>query len=415
MAWVSFIHESFYIIQYSRSFCFLIESNCSDHKKDPIIVIDLSALNRVLESIDADGLTIGGRFDKVKEILDFFFAEIKNARGKLVFIVRLKERYQDIDEFTPIFEEYNYIAQNEHLKKPSNREKIKSPAFRPQERAFFNLIYICKQYGEVITTYSLKKRANLAYIKEHRDEVLAFISKNTEYCIHDMDCEYWSLSNIEYNTLKISRFDRQKLNVVLGLNKQQMQLMFAIAKVKPFRKGGTDAFLGAVKMMKKQVCGPNGCDLSKLAGITFTDDQREEVSSHINKLKDMDSFSGNCREDEYNELVSELVKDDAQFKTMLQYCKENNHFAYKLINETMTGLTDLLFIDVRRHDSDRFIDLVVNILLKAVGIAFKDIEPDKRPKTRLIQTKRKFKEESVKSEMAVIYPNGMSYIHSIWF
>lgn len=441
--------------------------NYSENGKDPTIVIDLIQLIRVVEQLGEDELVIGGRHQKYNEILIYFFGEIKASNAKLVFFAQLDdERFKDINEFVPSFAEYDNIGKYGKLKKPAKHDrmtkktqksmgslrpnaklvfsaqlddehfenineflpsfadgKLKKPAqhgrmtrkkpklmglLRPNERLWYNILHICAKYGEVKSTYGLRARAILAYFRANSDEVMAVITRNTEFFVYDTDFEYWSLSDLEFTHLKINRFCRKTLKSVLGLNSHQMQLLEAISEdeiLAKLIKKGVSPFLGMVEYVKMQICGANGYDLSKLTG-RLTIQHLEVMEESISEIKDLNSYSGSWNADIYNETVADLVKNNKNFEKVLKFFQENISFAYKLINETTSGPKDLLFIDVRQSKSVQFINLVNKITMKMIGLAFKDVQPEKRPRTRTIQTKRHFNQKAEESEMEIIYPTS---------
>lgn len=55
-----------------------------------------------------------------------------------------------------------------------------------------------------------------------------------KYFTYDVNFEFWSVFEIELNTLRIMKIFRELLNEAHGLTYEQMQSMFAIFDVKPF-------------------------------------------------------------------------------------------------------------------------------------------------------------------------------------
>lgn len=371
-------------------------------------MIDVKELKYLVEEINDDALTLGGGFESVNDILDYFFSEIKKCKAKMVFIARMS-RVENIDRVKPFFEIYDIIDRKGCLKKKVPRQMSSTyydsneTDLRPIERLWYNLLKICSKYGEVTANVGLSKRSVLAYTREYRDDVMAIIVRDTKFLVHEIDCQFWSLSHIEFNTLKIVRFDRQKLYEVYDLNHQQMQLILAIFQKKSYGiLENCKRFPDKVKFIKQQNIGPNGYEL---AG-QFTADQLQKIEQRLSELSEKESFSYKWKDEIYSDVLAELLKDDADFNTVLLFLKDNLHIAYKLVSGLRSGPLDLLFIDVRRSDSQRFIDLVIPITLKLIGIAFKDVDPEKRPKTRQMQIKRDFNQEAELTEMDVIYPTS---------
>lgn len=382
-----------------------------------MIIVDIKEMNNVFERITEEALTIGGRFDKYNEIVEYFFGEMKASNAELVFIVQL---YNDknINEYRTCFTDYDNISKNGGLNRRQKRAvKGKNQKMmgdlRPNERFLYNLLHICAKYGKVKACYGMCKRLMLAFVREKSEHILAVITRDTEYFVHDVKFEYWSLSDIEFNHVKIDRVCRTTLKTVLDLNCSQMQLFQAISKLETRIKlvdqksirGLNAVFLGLVDYIKKQKCGPNGYNLSELTG-KFTSKELEDLSEHIAELKDINNYSGNHNDEIYNEIVSELMENDTSFEAVLKFCKENCHFTFKLMNETISGVKDLIFIDIRQSKGVKYVDVVNKIIMKMIGMAFKDVKLEKRPKTRLVQLKKHLNKDAIEIEMDIIYPTS---------
>lgn len=380
-----------------------MQFNRSEHDKDPIIVCDLKEMSKILVRFDANGTTLGGQYNRVNELLDYFFGEIIKCKAKLVFDVRLSDgRFKDIDELKSPYETYDSIEQygitNSHWRYLNDLLVLRGQ-LRPNERMWYNLLNICKNYGEIIGSYALHKRAILAYVREHQDDVMAIITRNTEYFVYDLNFQYWSLSDIELNTLKIAKFCRQTLNEVHGLSYQQLQLMMAISKVE---NKGPRKFIDEVEYIKTLKCIPNGYELPRY----FDEVTCQQIDEKMAEIKDTASFTGDWTDDIFSDFLAEMVNEVDEFRTVLRFFKEKIYFAYQLINEEQSDPHDLLFIDIRRTDSRRFIDLAFNTTLKLIGIVFKDFDPDKRPKTRTMQIKHDINQPAEQVELDIIYPTS---------
>lgn len=364
----------------------------------------------MIEEIDKGGLVYGGRFDQINNIMDYFFAEIKKCKANLVFFARLDEgKYKDIGMFAPINGCYDCISQRKCLNSYLNRNQSKnSSTLYPNERIWYNLQQIAAKYGKLYVNYGLSKQAILAYAKEKRGEVMAIMTRNTEFLVHSCDFEYWSLSDVDFNTLKIAKFCRWKLDQTLDFNQHQMQLLFVISEFEPADKykligRGGNPFVELLKYVARQRCGRNGYVLSELTG-NIGNAKLKEIETKISDLEALNKFKGSFNEDITNGFITELVDADIIFDMVLQFCQMNIPFAYKLINETMSVPKDLLFIDVRRDKSaDMYIDLVIKVTMKMVGISFKDIKPEKRPKQRAVKVKKSIS-AAVQMDKDVIYP-----------
>lgn len=380
-------------------------------------MIDLKELNRVIEKIDEGGLILGGRFAKINEIVEYFFDEIKKCNANLVFFARLDEgKYKNIDIFSSTFPAYVCISQRKCLKtylrsNHGSKQKYASNLY-PSERVWFNLQQICTKYGQFYVNYGLSKRAILAYTREKREDVMAVMTRNTEFFVHNCNFEYWSLSDIDFSALKIAKFCRERLGHTLDFSPHQMQLLLVLSELEPadkFKLFASSRFLDLLSYVERQRHGPDGYDLSKFKD-KLTKNQIEEMEKQISDLEELNRFRGDFNEDINDEFITELMDNDIIFDMVLLFCKQNIPFAYKLINEKMSVPKDLLFIDLRQAGSVQYIDLVIQVTLKMVGITFKDISSEKRPKIRAVKIDRDSSVpsgSSVQQEMDIIYPTSM--------
>lgn len=364
--------------------------------------------------IDEGGLILGGRYQKFNEILEYFFREMKKAGADLVFIVRLDEgKLRDIDKFRSTYSAYDCVMKRKSLNNFLSRTMGLHLTLRPNERVFYNLMHsICPKYGKQYNFYGLGKTPLVAYARANRENVMAMITRNTEFLVHEGDFQYWSLSDVDFCELSIATFCRRKLHEMLNLNVQQTQLLLVISRFEPKVKdqltggqGNLDRIPRLIDYVKKQKCGPNGYDSNELTGA-LTDDQRNEIEGKLASVMLINNYGGNWNEDIYDGVISHLVNNDETFNLVLQFCRENLYFAYKLMNETITIQKDLLFIDIRRPDAIPFIDLIISVTMKLCGIIFKDVEPDIQPKTRTVKIQRIFEEEAVQSEVDIDYPTS---------
>lgn len=307
----------------------------------------------------------------------------------MFFDARLNEgRFKDINNFQSCEKIYGIIAEHGSLKPSRKPAANLNHTLRPNDRIWYNLLQICSKYGEVNASYGMGKKSILAYTRAHRDDVIAVITRNTEYFIYDVDFDFWSLSDLRLDTLKIAKFCRKTLNEMHGLSYQQMQLMHAISKVKRL-KGN---FLDTVEYIKRH----NGSQLTA---------NRQKFDEQLSEVKETASFSGEWSADIHDLVLEETIKNDAEFRTVLRFFKEKIPFAYKLVCEEVSGPADILFIDIRAEDSNKFIDLVITVTRKLIGIVFKDQAINFRPATRTMRTKHGYGQKAQQTEMDVLYPN----------
>lgn len=151
-----------------------------------------------------------------------------------------------------------------------------------------------------------------------------------------------------------------------------------------------------------------GYDTDLLAAqANLTENQRIELENEVDKVL---NDTGNWMEDDYDDQIQELMTDES-FNTVLKFCKENIYFAYKLMNEKSTIQKDLLFIDLHQRDAEPFINMVINVTMKMMGIVFKDVDQDLKPRTRSVKVQLVPGETPVQSEKDIIYPTSKYFLY----
>ncbi|XP_055326141.1 uncharacterized protein LOC129579977 [Sitodiplosis mosellana] len=191
----------------------------------------------------------------------------------------------------------------------------------------------------------------------------------------------------------------------IALNSKQMQLVFVLSELKTNIKlnlVGKQCHKQSriVEFVKSLKYGENGFDLDQLAH-KLNKRERDDLEDKLNRVFAVNEYAGNWNEDIYEGLILDLANNDESFNLVLQFCKENIYFAYKLINEKDSTQKDLLCIEERREEDAIFRSLMVTIMLKMCGILFKDVDPKKRP---TIRTNRNFGDIYVTSANDIIYP-----------
>lgn len=376
-------------------------------------MVDMKEFVRVILRFDEGGQILGGRFQPINDIFEYFFGQIKKKGAKLVFFWRVGG---GINHYRTHVEVFDRIRNHRSLKEfllNKRRQFEKDPnAMNPDERLCFNLTQISKIYGDIFVTSQLDEGAILSYARQNRNDVLSLITRNTDYLMFDDDFEFWSLSNIQIFEFKILKFDRDNLRKKLRLSCLQMQLLNAISHLNPEDKqricGNYDIFGGLTPYVRRQKSSSSGYDVSQLTG-DFTEAQRERISNQLKRTFETNICTGSLSDDTI-EIVSEWAKTDANFDSVAQVYRNNIYFAYKLMNETATVHKDLLFIDFDELDSAQYVDLVTDIILKLCGIIFKDVRG--RPEFRSITITKDDKVLSRTQKLKIIYPPGQCNLPS---
>lgn len=276
--------------QNDMSIHIFLVSNYRQHGTNPTIMVDMKEFVRILSKFDDGGLVLGGRFQPVHDIFEYFFGKIKENGAQLVFFWRLDEgRFFDCKQYARNDDVFDCIRSHQSLKEHLGH------TLRPCERMYYNLIQISENYGDAIFSCAWDYSSILSYGRQYRHDVLALITRDTEYLVFDNEFEYWSLSGLQISELEIVKFDRVAIYEMFGLNSMQMQLLCAISQSAPQERiricGDVDLVRGCVPYVKRQEYGSNGYDVSELTG-NFTEAQIKQISYGLNKMRKANSFIG---------------------------------------------------------------------------------------------------------------------------
>lgn len=374
----------------------------------PTILVDLKEFARIVAQTDEEGYILGGRFDSVNELSNHFFGRIKETGANLVFFSALNEgRFKDIEKFVDnnrVFDCIKNVKSLEYFLNDPRKKGWGTSTLRPNERITFNLMTLCREYGQVFCSYGLTKAHILAYSRQLDHNVKALITRDTEYLVYNVDFEFWSLSNVDFREMKITRFNRDNLYDCMNVNIRQMQLLCALSQFSKDERaricGATGSMESLISFVKQQKCGPIGYDVMAFWG-NFPTDLLQEISNELEKLVKRDSYAGSWTANQYVEPLSNVIEHQPDFQSVVNFCQNNLYFAYKLMNESMTVQKDLRFIDLRRSDSRRYLDTVASTLLKLCGIAFMDVDAQERPISRSVYLKTDETAEPVERKIIV--------------
>lgn len=201
--------------------------------KIPIIIVDLIQFVSTATRINFGALTHGGRNQLLLECVEIFFEKIQSAGVQLIFSYGLyfgEEYKQEIDE--------NYSR--DELKCARIYSNIYAQIDRNETVNYnfteftallgLDLESIAAKYG-ILRIPAIKRYKDiLNYVREH-DNVLAIISRNTNYLIPNISpTQYWLCGDryLKLKTFDVVACDIHHLDKYLGLEKLQKALFGAI-------------------------------------------------------------------------------------------------------------------------------------------------------------------------------------------
>lgn len=382
-----------------------------DHDgSNPTIIINLKDFVKVLGQIDDDSLITGGKYDMYNNKFEKFLRELKEICGaNLVFFCRpfLHDMEEDV-----ILEAYDRVAQK-NLKAFQNHMMIKERRTSPwhlDKRVLYNFVQISAKYGKVYTEHTKNSQKLMKYALDHPDEVLAMIQHDNDFLLYDhIQYQYWSLADLNISQLTTKKYCRKTMYKELRLSTPQSHLLAAMMKLKGAHPDvilklcdkiecdeKPKPLFRLAKYVRGKTFGPHGFDLNEIAteifGAGYTERDKALIQDELSR------YDLNLEDErlESNQISDEIV----------EFCKKNLYFAYGLIVEDITTNQSLAYIDLRRRESTRYVNMVVTVLLKLCGILFKDGQVEERPKTRQIKIKRNIADDAVPVEENIIYPSS---------
>lgn len=240
------------------------------------------------------------------------------------------------------------------------------------------MLCISKLYGALHVNYGIGRRALLSFVRNNTQSILALITHNSELLTFNDDFQYWDLSGVNFYNLTIEKFRRQELSEKLGLNMKEMQLFFIISQIKPI-----DDFNSLLRYVKEQECGTAGFNFNRMMD-NFTFYQLKKIDEQLQELITLSTYNKPWDQDVYREPIKNLMDADRSFADKIIEYKDSNPFVYKLINEWLTVQKDLLFIDLRRTDSNDFIYFMVCTMIKLCDKIFQSANEQLCPQNRFV-------------------------------
>lgn len=368
--------------------------------------------------MDERNLILGGRIQKYIEIVEYFISEIKESKANLVFFARLSEvGLKHMDEYESNVDAFDCIKQYHNLRRFSNTNR----GTRPNERFWYNLLQLCEKYGQINVHYWKHLRSIKRYIENNEGNILAIMTSEIKFLTLKYDFEYLSLSHVDFFDVKITKIYRKTLDNVLGLNTNQMRLLITLSHLaysndKCFEmqaflrslEGSDHPILKLSSYIKRQENNSDDFILRKIsnniAGGRLNRDLLRKFRNHFQHSSDPNDVFDEVQHKNY--VAVKLANEGGRFETIFKFCSDKLFYAYKLMIEYRTIPKDLLvYIDVNQPDAISFIDLTVKVTLKLCGVLFKDVELERRPKTRIIEIRRSFNEVA-RTREDIIYPTS---------
>lgn len=329
---------------------------------------------------------MGGEYEMYNEMFKRFFQQLIDCGAELVFFCRpylhrnkedlIQRAYDEIDEGRlQHFKQYLANVYSDHF--PWHLSPIVQ----------YNLMGICRDYGTVYTEIGHIGSKIVKYANNRSNNVLAIIEYDTDMLFYDdIQYQYWNLVTLNIFDLTVKKYCYKTLREQFGMTAQKGQWLSAISRSGTRIVTGLKRQIQYVRSQRNFQLQQVACDIF---GRNYTEDQIEKVKAGLSRF-DLDSNDA-------------FLDDHPISNELFRFCKERIYFAYGLIIADQTIHQALLYVDLRQPNSTEYVEVIVSVLLKMLGILFKDVAIEERPKTRLMKIKRTHDEIDSKFEGEINY------------
>lgn len=264
-----------------------------------------------------------------------------------------------------------------------------------------NLYKIAREYGEIHTNYFRHNQEMAQYLQQHDDSVLAIITNDTDFMVFDGNYQFWRANDIDMNGMSVFGYCRKKLREHLQLDTPQLELLSALSGSMYLPCNVLLDFYGKIG-----VCScVDGRHIPPLAYYIQQKTQSVSTGLIMEEIAS-DIFGKKYTIHDVNAIENGLIQYNLNFKLCtpkeLDFCKNQNMFAYKLLTDDVYLIKDISYIDFRKDKSKNYANLIIPLLRKVQGILDANERP--RPKFRAICMKHAHDEPFKVSNEPIDYP-----------
>lgn len=310
---------------------------------------------------DAWNVALGVRSDNFNKKCCKFFKQLSEPGAKLVFFVVGRKQTDDvlITKIPTITSKLNskyhrYIQMMDAMENETEfLSKVKIHGLLKYTKE--NLYSMCRDLGDIHVTHSLHNWEIAEYLCSK--PVMALITDDSDFMAIDGGFEYWSLGNINFDTMDGARYSKKKLNSKLDLIPQRVH------------------------------------SIDVLVGSDSTPSEfKSQFGAVLNKLTSW--YASKCNQNE---------REDSE---LMEFCKTKHPFIYKLMTYEIFKIAEVMVIDFRMFRNYSYANMVVPIAMKLCGILRKD--EHNPPQTRKIFIKFAHEESAIVRDEEIVYPNSKS-------
>lgn len=216
-------------------FCFVYIPSRANNGQKPVLVIDLMGVLSILNKDKLD-LLYGGRHNKYFHIIDNLFRRLSEMAVLVFFedgpVVEEKadtwiER-QDT-KYWECVEVMDLVDQSVPIKSIIDKQLIRKKEI-PSVTTHLELIEeLAKSYGTRIVTITKECDAELARYASSTPGVIAVLADDTDFLIFSGSWRYFSIAQLDVDTLRTKEFSKTALRAHLRLSDKQLIIFSTVA------------------------------------------------------------------------------------------------------------------------------------------------------------------------------------------
>ncbi|CAO1410086.1 unnamed protein product [Diamesa hyperborea] len=341
----------------------------------PILLIDLMSLNSIFNRNKIE-ILCGGRRNMYEIMLDQLFSKLKEAGAELVFFgdgavptvkydtycERQNSKYVDSITLHDLINDGCPLREIVHKDESRRIDLISQMGFQE------TLERTARKHGTLTTTFNVECDTEMAEYASRTPAVLAIMADDTDFLIYAGKWRYFSVRNLDLDTLMTKEYSRLELRKFLGLTNKQLIVLSTLGgndvmkydDVKQFHRrlisnhNTNHKFVNIANFIKNSLPTKYD-DVIYEIGKQILYDTSDEALDHIHKSLNFYSI-------EFEK------KDYRTTEPLLHKCLENGlNFIFSVLKEDPINYS-LMCYDLRQDDFPLYFDLVVPMSQRHFGL-----------------------------------------------
>lgn len=349
----------------------------SKHERDPILIIDIRQFAQIAVQREDINMVCGGRHQWISALFRRILTGLKKTGAKMVFFAPGNQLNDEPYIFIPK-QELAYQSAHDILTRIDKGEPIrqilesKHRSIRATLAVEYNLTKVCKPFGELHYNYVRHNQEIARYANEHKADVLAIISGDSEFLVFDGEYENWPVMEMDWIKLTGIRVSRQAVLDGLKVTRKQLAMVGALAG-----SAYLPSFIPPMKRFNTKLVrvGPKSSKIVDLAAYVQTIPQTPNGEFDLAFVA-RDVFGDDYTEEELNTINNGLAVFNLNFKKpavadpMLRHLMRYDRLLYKLLTDKVFCVQDIAYTDYISVRSKTYADLMCPLMLRILGVLF---------------------------------------------